>query len=173
MKLDQFCQFIKPLNPQSKSASQITSRYQHGVPFVINTIRITSKVRLYCNKTRSFRLITILITNQTKPRIDLTCIDCLRETETALDSLAGNRTRLSSTGSKLIEMECQQMKSNENEIATHLNGSFTVPLTMTIKAIVISNQDCFDGEWNALNISASYFFHYQDIGNFMFSLSSK
>ena len=42
------------------------------------------------------------------------------------------------------------MKSNENEIPTHLNGSFAVPFTMTIKAIVISNQDCFDGEWNAL-----------------------
>ena len=68
----------------------------------------------------------------------------------AFDSLAGNRTRLSSTGTELIEMECQQMKSNENEITTHLNGSFAVPFTMTIKTIVISNQDCFDGEWNAL-----------------------
>ena len=60
---------------------------------------------------------------------------------------------LSSTGSELIEMECQQMKSNENEITTHLNGSFSVPLTMTIKTTVISNQDYFDGEWNALCIS--------------------
>ena len=42
------------------------------------------------------------------------------------------------------------MKSNENEITTHLNGSFAVPYMTTIKAIVISNQDCFDGEWNAL-----------------------
>ena len=42
------------------------------------------------------------------------------------------------------------MKSNENEIMTHLNNSFAVPFTMTIKTIVISNQDCFDGEWNAL-----------------------
>ena len=52
--------------------------------------------------------------------------------------------------SKLIEMECKQMKSNENEITTHLNGSFAVPFTMTIKKIVISDQDCFDGERNAL-----------------------
>ena len=44
------------------------------------------------------------------------------------------------------------MKSNENEITTHLIGSFTVPFTMTIKTIVISNQDCFDGKWNALII---------------------
>ena len=79
----------------------------HGVPFVINTIRITSKVRLHCNKTRSLRPITILITNQTKSPIDPACFDCLRETETALDSLAGNRTRLSSTGSQLIKMECE------------------------------------------------------------------
>ena len=125
-------------------------RKLHGVPFVIKTIRITSKVRLRCNKTRSFRPITILITNQTKPPIDLTCFDCLRETETALDSLAGNQTQLSSTGSILIEMECKQMKSNEHEISTHLNGFFAVPFTMTIKTIVISNQDCFDGEWNPL-----------------------
>ena len=125
----------------------------HGVIFVIKTIRITSKVRLHCNKTRSFCPITILITNQTKPPIDLTCFVCLRETETALDSLAGNQTQLSSTGSKLIKMECKQMKSNENEIATHLNGFFAVPFTMTIKTIVISNQDCFEGEWNALVIS--------------------
>ena len=95
--------------------------YIHAVPFVIKTIRITSKVRLHCSKTCSFRLITVLITNQTKSPIDLTCFDCLRETETSLDSLAGNRTRLSSTGSKLIEMEYQQIKSNENEIITHLN----------------------------------------------------
>ena len=114
----------------------------HGVPFVIKTIRITSKVRLHCNKTRSFRPITILITNRTKPPIDLACFDCLHETETALYSLVGNRTRLSSTGSGLIEMECQQMKSNGNEITTHLNGSFAVPFMMTIKTIVISNQDC-------------------------------
>ena len=107
-------------------------------------------MRLRCNKTRSFRPITILITNQTKPPVDLTCFDCLRETETALDRLAGNRTRLSSTGSKLIEMECQQMKSNENKITTHLNGSFAVPFTMTVRTIVISNQNRFDGEWNAL-----------------------
>ena len=39
----------------------------HGIPFVIKTIRITSKVRLHCNETRSFRSITILITNQTVP----------------------------------------------------------------------------------------------------------
>ena len=108
-------------------------------------------MKLHCNKTRSFRPITILITNQTKPPVDLACFDCLRETETALDSLAGNRTRLSSTDSELIEMECQQMKSNENEITTHLNGSFAVPFTITVKTIVISNQDCFDGEWNALH----------------------
>ena len=88
----------------------------HGVPFVIKTIRITSKVRLHCNKTRSFRPITILIINQTKPPIDLARCDCLRETETALDSLAGNRTLLSSTGSELITMECQKKKSNENKI---------------------------------------------------------
>ena len=62
----------------------------HVVPFVIKTIRIASKVRLHCNKTRFFRPITILITNQTKPPIDLACFDCLRQTETALDSLAGN-----------------------------------------------------------------------------------
>ena len=123
------------------------------VPFVIKTIRITSKVRLHCNTTRSFGPITILITSQTKPPVDLACFDCLHETETALDSLAGNRTRLISTGSELIEMECQQMKSNENEITTHFNGSFAVPFTMTIKTIVISNQDCFDGEWNSLIIS--------------------
>ena len=43
----------------------------HGVPFVIKTIRITSKVRLHCNKTCSFRPITILITNQTKPPMTL------------------------------------------------------------------------------------------------------
>ena len=55
---------------------------------------------------------------QTKPPIDLTCFDCLRETETALDSLAGNQTQLSSTGSKLIEMESKQIKSNETEIVT-------------------------------------------------------
>ena len=42
------------------------------------------------------------------------------------------------------------MKSNENEITTHRYGSFTVPFTMTIKTIVISNQDCFDGGWNSL-----------------------
>ena len=47
------------------------------------------------------------------------------------------------------------MKSNENEITTHLNDSFAVPFTMTIKTIVISNQDCFDGEWNPLDISGS------------------
>ena len=126
---------------------------KHGVPFLIKTIRITSKVRLHCNYTRSFRPIAILITNQTKPSIDLTCFDCSRETETALGSLAGNRTRLSSTGLKVIEMDCQEMKSNENEITTHLNGSFIVPFTMTIKTIVISNQDCFDGDWNALKVS--------------------
>ena len=119
---------------------------KHDVPFVIKTIRITSKVRFHYNKTRSFRPITILITNQ----IDLACFDCLPKTETALDSLVGNRTRLSSTDSELIEMECQQMKSNENKITTHLNGSFAVPFTMTIKTIVISNQDCFDGKWDAL-----------------------
>ena len=62
----------------------------------------------------------------------------------------------STTGSKLIEMECQQMKSNENEITTHSNGSFAVPFTMTIKTIVISNQDCFDGEWNALYVPRCY-----------------
>ena len=44
---------------------------------------------LHSNKTRSFRPITILITNHTKPPV-VTCFDCLRETETALDSLAGN-----------------------------------------------------------------------------------
>ena len=71
--------------------------------------------------------------------IDLACSDCLRETEAALDSLAGNRTLLRSIGSELIEMECQQMKSNENEITTHLNGSFAVPFPTTIKTIVISN----------------------------------
>ena len=42
------------------------------------------------------------------------------------------------------------MKSNDNKITTHLNGSFAVPFTMTIKTIVISNQDCSDGKWNAL-----------------------
>ena len=42
------------------------------------------------------------------------------------------------------------MKSNENKITTYLNGSFAVPFTMTIRTIVISDQDCFDGEWNAL-----------------------
>ena len=42
------------------------------------------------------------------------------------------------------------MKSNGNEITTHLNGSFAVPFTMTIKTIVISNH--FDGEWNSLKI---------------------
>ena len=48
------------------------------------------------------------------------------------------------------------MRSNENEITTHLNGSFAIPFTMTIKTIVISNQDCYDGEWNALfNIPGS------------------
>ena len=120
--------------------------YLHGVSFVIKTIRITFKVSLHCNKTCSFRPITILITSQTKPPIDLTCFDCLRKTKNALNSLSGNRTRLSSTGSKLIEMKCQQMKSNENEITTHLNGSFAVSFTMTIETIVISNQDCFDGE---------------------------
>ena len=107
-------------------------------------------MRLHCNKTRSFRPITILITNQTKAPIDLTCFDCFLKTETAFDSLAGNRTRLSSTGSKLIEIECQQMKSNENEITAHLTCSLAVPFTMTIKTIVISDQGCFDGEWNAL-----------------------
>ena len=142
--------------PRSKICAYLLPLYCHGVPFVIKTIRITSKVSLHCNKTRSFRPITILITNQTKPPIDLTCFDCLRETETALDSLVGNRTRLSSTGLKLIEIECQQMKSNENEIRTHFNGSFAVPFTMTIKAIVISNQDCFDGEWNALYVPKFY-----------------
>ena len=86
----------------------------YGVPFVIKTIRITSKVRLHCNKTRSFRPITILITNQTKPPIDLTCFDCLRETETALGSLAGNRTRLSSTGLKLIERDEFEQKRNHD-----------------------------------------------------------
>ena len=45
------------------------------------------------------------------------------------------------------------MKSNENEISAHLNGSFAVPFSMTIKPMVISNQDCFDGEWNALRIN--------------------
>ena len=45
------------------------------------------------------------------------------------------------------------MKSNENEITPHLNGSFAVPFTMTLKTILISNQDCFDGEWNALIVS--------------------
>ena len=113
-------------------------------------------MRLHCNKTRSFRPITILITNQTKPPIDLICFDCLRETETALDSLAANRTQLSSTGSILIEMECKQMKSNENEITTHLNGFFAVPFTMTVKTIMISNQDCFDGEWNAFDINDKF-----------------
>ena len=49
-------------------------------------------------------------------------------------------------------MECWQMNSNENEITTHLNGSFAVPFTMTIKTIVISNPDCFDGEWNSLMV---------------------
>ena len=119
-------------------------------------MRITSKVRLHYNKTRSFRPLTILIINQTKPPIDLACFDCLRETETALDSLAGNRTRLSSTGLELIEMECQQMKSNEIEITTHLNGSLAVPFKMTIETIVISNPDWFDGDWNALQVFAKH-----------------
>ena len=57
---------------------------EHGVPFVIKTIRITSKVRLHCSKTHSFRPITILITNQSKPPVDLACFDCLSETETGL-----------------------------------------------------------------------------------------
>ena len=122
----------------------------HDVPFVIKTIKISSKVRFCCIKARSFRLITIVITNQTKPAIELACFNCLHKIDTALDSLAGNRTRLSLTGSELIEMECQQMKSNENELTTHLNGSFAVPFSMTIKTIVISNQDYFDGEWNVL-----------------------
>ena len=54
--------------------------------------------------------------------------------------------------SELIEIECQQMKSNKKEITTHLNGSFAVPFTMTIKTIVISDQACFYGEWNALHV---------------------
>ena len=44
------------------------------------------------------------------------------------------------------------MKLNENETMTHLNSYFAVTFTMTIRTIVISNQDCFDGEWNALYI---------------------
>ena len=64
--------------------------------------------------------------------------------------------RWSTTGSKLIEMECQQMESNENEITTHPNGSFAILFTMTIKTIVISNQDRFDGEWNALHVPRCY-----------------
>ena len=87
-----------------------------------------------------------MITNQTKPPIDLTCFDCLCKTETAVASLMGNRTHLSSTGSKVIEMERQQMKLNKNKITTYLNGSFAVQFIMTIKTIVISNQDSFDGE---------------------------
>ena len=49
-------------------------------------------------------------------------------------------------------MECQQMKSNENEITIHLNDSFAVPFMITIKTIMISDHDCFDGIWSALNI---------------------
>ena len=43
------------------------------------------------------------------------------------------------------------MRSNENEIITNLNGFFVVPFTMTIKTIVISNQECYElcDEWNA------------------------
>ena len=85
--------------PLTKFSKTKMFRHIHGIPFVIKTIRITSKVRLHCNKTSSFCPITILITNQTKPPIDIACFDCLRETETALDSLAGNRMLLSSTGS--------------------------------------------------------------------------
>ena len=104
------------------------------------------------NNQHSFGPITILITNQTKTPIDFASFDCLPKPRLSFDSLAGSQTRLSSTGSELIEMECQQMKSNknENEKTTHLNSSFAVTLTMTIKTIVISNQDCFDGEWNTL-----------------------
>ena len=50
------------------------------------------------------------------------------------------------------------MKSNENESTTDLIGSFAVPLTMTIKTIVISSQDCFDGEWNAFMVGSKVIF---------------
>ena len=116
----------------------------------MNTIRIISKVRLNCNKTRSFCLITILITNQTKPLyIDLACFDCC--TKPRLPSIVWQKLNATELGSELTEMECQQMRSNENEIITNLNGFFVVPFTMTIKTIVISNQECYElcGEWNA------------------------
>ena len=117
----------------------------------MNTIRIISKVRLNCNKTRSFCLITILITNQTKPlHIDLACFDCC--TKRRLPSIVWQKLNATELGSELIEMECQQMRSNENEIITNLNGFFVAPFTMTMKPIVISNQECYElcGEWNAL-----------------------
>ena len=117
----------------------------------MNTIRIISKVRLNCNKTRSFCLITILITNQTKPLyIDLACFDCC--TKRRLPSIVWQKLNATELGSELIEMECQQMRSNENEIITNLNGFFVAPFTMTMKTIVISNQECYElcGEWNAL-----------------------
>ena len=116
------------------------SNLNHGVPFVIKTIRITSKVRLHCNKTRSVRPITILITNQTKPHIDLTCFDCFPETETALDSLAGNRTQQVQNS---LKWKCKQIKSNENEITTHLNGLIQIlisPLNISqIKRFMVQN----------------------------------
>ena len=116
----------------------------------MNTIRIISKVRFNCNKTRSFCLITILITNQTKPLyIDLACFDCCAKPR--LPSIVWQKLNTTELGSELIEMECQQMRSNENEIITNLNGFFVVPFTMTIKTIVISNQECYElcDEWNA------------------------
>ena len=92
-----------------------------------------------------------MITNQTKPLyIDLACYDCC--TKPRLPSIVWQQLNATELGSELIEMECQQMRSNENEIITNLNGFFVVPFTMTIKTIVISNQECYElcGEWNAL-----------------------
>ena len=80
--------------------------------------------------------------------MDLACFYYLREIETALDSFAENRMPLSSTGRKqLIEMPTDETERKRNH-----DTSFAVPFTMTIETIVISNQDCFDGEWNALTI---------------------
>ena len=50
-------------------------------------------------------------------------------------------------------MECQQMKSNQMEATTNPNDCLAVPFAMTVKTILLPNQDCFDSERNALFIS--------------------
>ena len=150
--------FLKSKNLSKASFSGIN----HGVPFVIKTIRITSKVRLHCNKTRSFRLITILITNQTKPPIDLTCFDCLRESR--LPSTLWRKSN--SAEFDRFETHWNGMPADEIERKRNHDTSQRL-FRCSIDDDYQNNRNfksrLFDGEWNALNHWASWMVDRQDL----------